>query len=419
MRTFTEDILDFAEVLSVQNDTLALKHGIDLWKCKRIYQLPEYCIRPEGEIDTDPLLNYDVFWHSFKEHYCSFKLKNIDWDSVNVAMRPRISERTTELELYLIFEEIIALLEDGHIKMDVPDSIEDEYERAVDIAPNKYHTFDVFETAEALAMLYVDSLRSFNAGMSRWGMIGEDIGYLQVNSMLMQAHYDLPDSLTLTEFEIPYWVDNVSHRKDEVHRQEEAAGMKATLDQVQREMPNARMFIIDLRFNGGGKDGVAMEIMNHFSSYSGTMARKYVQENGQFVNHQNIKNSPSTNGFDGPVYILTSHMTASAAELAVLCSLADEKFTRIGSTTEGIFSSTLDKVLPNGWDYEFSNEVYMDLNGRNYEHTGISPDYLLGYSSDIDGFIGGLKSEIEQGADAALEMVQELALNEPTNSANK
>ena len=405
MQTFEEDILDFAEVVGVIGDTLTLKHGIDHWKCIRINNLPQICQEQGQQNNKDPLHNYDVFWQNFKENYSSFEIKNIDWDTINAAYRSKINAKTTDLELFLLFEEIITMLKDGHIEMSLPESIEDEYKSSIKKVPSKFNIFDKFEISEDLALLYIDSLRTFNAGMSRWGMIGKNIGYVQINSMLMQAHYDLDEGLSLNEFERPYWLDNVEKRKDEIHRQEEAAGMKTTLDNILLEMPNATSFIIDLRFNGGGKDGVAMEIMHHFSSYKGTMAVKYVHEKGQFVNHQNITNIPSSNGFNGPVYLLTSHLTGSASELAVLCSLADKKFTRIGSRTEGIFSSTLDKVLPNGWDYEFSNEIYEDLKGVNYEHIGISPDVKIEYPTVNDEFFEKLKSDIKVGTDPAIEAV--------------
>lgn len=401
--TFEEDILDFARVHGVENDTLILIHGIDQWKCVRLDKLPDLCNLEPLEANTDPLFNYDVFWHDFAEHYCSFEIKNIDWSEVNELYRKKINDQSSELELYMIFEEIIALLHDDHVGMSVPDHLEEQYEVEVERAPVKYNMLDVFETSEALALLYVDSLRSFNAGMTRWGMIGDNVGFVQINSMLMQAHYDLDEGLTLQEFEQPYWVENVFPKKDEVHRQEEADGMKATLDNVLTEMPNAEAFIIDLRFNTGGKDGVAMEIVNHFSTKEGKMASKKVYENGHFPSGQDIVNMPSTKGFNGPVVILTSHMTASAAELTVLCSFADSNFTRVGSTTEGIFSSTLDKVLPNGWEYELSNEVYLDINGINYEHVGISPEINIQYPENRDLFIDMLKADIEAGKDSAIE----------------
>ena len=78
---------------------------------------------------------------------------------------------------------------------------------------------------------------------------------------------------------------------------------------------------------------------------------------------------------------------------------------RIGSNTEGIFSSTLDKKLPNGWAYEFSNEVYTDLEGNNYENRGIPADYKINYPLNKEEFIDELYQQIELEKDEAIELI--------------
>jgi len=91
-----------------------------------------------------------------------------------------------------------------------------------------------------------------------------------------------------------------------------------------------------------------------------------------------------------------------------LASLSLPNFPRIGSTTEGIFSSTLDKTLPNGWEYELSNEVYQDLQGNTYENIGISPGFPLNYSKDKDQFFEQLSTELSPKADSAIELALKL-----------
>jgi len=250
MFTFEEDILDFAEVVGVIQDTLVLRHGIDLWKCIRINALPDLCSRETRILDEDPLLNFDHFWSNFNENYCSFGVKGIDWNEVRNKYRPLISEKTSQLELYSILQEIMLSLDDKHVKMSAPDNIEDAYDANKDHPKREFNMLDVFDTGKRIAELYVDSLRSFNAGMTRWGMIAGSIGYVQINSMLMQADYGLDADLTLMEFEKPYWHDNVSKHKDEIYRKHEAAGMKKTLNRVIADLEKAQVFVIDVRFNG-------------------------------------------------------------------------------------------------------------------------------------------------------------------------
>ena len=131
-----------------------------------------------------------------------------------------------------------------------------------------------------------------------------------------------------------------------------------------------------------------------------------------FTNPQKFKIIPSKNHFNGNVYLLTSHFTASAAEILVLASLSNTNFKRIGATTEGIFSSTLDKKLPNGWKYELSNEVYQDLNGENYENVGILADYQLEYSINKDTFLDQLSADLKNKKDKAIDLAIELEKNQ-------
>jgi C-terminal processing protease CtpA/Prc len=173
-------------------------------------------------------------------------------------------------------------------------------------------------------------------------------------------------------------------------------------------LPQAKSYILDLRFNGGGKDAVALDILNHFSNKEKLAYTKKARIEKGFANPQKFKIIPSKNHFSGNVYLLTSHLTASASEILVLASLANSNFKRIGSTTEGIFSSTLDKELPNGWEYELSNEVYQDLNGKNYENIGISADYQLEYSTNKDLFLDQLSTDLKNKKDTAIELAIEL-----------
>ncbi|MFL6112358.1 MAG: hypothetical protein ACJ786_13530, partial [Catenulispora sp.] len=47
---------------------------------------------------------------------------------------------------------------------------------------------------------------------------------------------------------------------------------------------------------------------------------------------------------------------------------------RIGENTQGSFSDTLDRVLPNGWEFELPNEEYpVKRDGRTFDITGIPP----------------------------------------------
>ena len=51
----------------------------------------------------------------------------------------------------------------------------------------------------------------------------------------------------------------------------------------------------------------------------------------------------------GPVYLLTSDVTLSAAEVFALYMRALPNVIHVGETTRGAFSDMIEKPLPNGW----------------------------------------------------------------------
>ena len=50
------------------------------WSCS----LEQNSVCPNGLTDgsSDPVLNFDVFWETFDQHYAFFGERNVDWDAV-------------------------------------------------------------------------------------------------------------------------------------------------------------------------------------------------------------------------------------------------------------------------------------------------------------------------------------------------
>jgi carboxyl-terminal processing protease len=76
----------------------------------------------------------------------------------------------------------------------------------------------------------------------------------------------------------------------------------------------------------------------------------------------------------GPVYLLTSDVTLSAAEIFSLCMRALPNVVHVGGKTRGAFSDVIEKPFPNGWKLNLSAEIYRDPQGRSYEVRGLPPD---------------------------------------------
>jgi C-terminal processing protease CtpA/Prc len=58
--------------------------------------------------------------------------------------------------------------------------------------------------------------------------------------------------------------------------------------------------------------------------------------------------------------------------------------TRIGESTQGVFSDVLARHLPNGWRFGLPNEVYRTPEGTAFDGSGIPPDIPVPVFADED-----------------------------------
>lgn len=390
----------------ISKDSLIQRKNIKTYRYARLDKLPELCTSSNQDFN-DPVYNYEFLWNTFNENYSFFKERNIDWNQMYQEYRKGISKNTSEIELFQSLENMLTTLNDGHVELVPPDHLEDTLRalkvKEEQIAPKIGH----FELADKIANHYCIELKQHNAGIVKWGMINAEIAYVQVNAMWLMAYYDIPQDLPLEEF-VPLYFQEMEKRV--YQRQDEIDGANKLMKTVASDIASSKAVIIDLRFNQGGKDEVGLEFFSHFVNEKTQIATKKARLGDGYTNHQSLFLEPQSPYYDGHVYVLTSHMTASAAEVATIASLALDNASIIGSHTEGIFSDGLDKKLPNGWEFVLSNEIYLDNNGHNYEGKGVTPHVDLNYPKDrahmLNTIYNQLQSSGDQSIDKALGVVK-------------
>ena len=78
--------------------------------------------------------------------------------------------------------------------------------------------------------------------------------------------------------------------------------------------------------------------------------------------------------YTGPIAVLTGGSTISAGETFTQALLdRSPRPVRIGANTQGVFSDTLVRTLPNGWMFILPNEEFLTRSGRTFDGTGIPP----------------------------------------------
>lgn len=385
---------DYYEVTKLTEDSLHLKQGFTEYNFIRSLE-SNFCTNSLNR--NSPLANFDALWETFNENYAFFDLRDVDWSDLKDKYRKKLTEESTDLELYTVLNEMVLALNDGHSSIDIPESLEDQIEERDDNS-DELRAQAIYKILEK----YTPEFRTYNRGVINWGLINGDISYIQFNDFEDLANYSIPDEVSTEEFTEEYWdrADESASYDDDVLR-----SFEKQMEVIYEDIKNSRSCIIDVRFNGGGYDEIGLEILSYFINEPVIAFSKKARFGEDFTKEQDIYIEPNDDQFNGSLYILTSFQTASASETFVLASQNIENSMRVGSNTEGVLSDILSKRLPNGWEYGLSNEIYENVDGTNFERIGIPADYSLAYSRDAIKFYKDLLIEEE---DIAIEKIIEL-----------
>ncbi|HTX56222.1 MAG TPA: S41 family peptidase [Candidatus Acidoferrales bacterium] len=159
---------------------------------------------------------------------------------------------------------------------------------------------------------------------------------------------------------------------------------------------NAKGYILDLRYNGGGLVQAAIDISSFFIP-EGTIVstidrqgRRQIEEaRGDAIGAQ-------------PLVVLVNHYTASASEITA-GALQDYHLAKIVGTKtfgKGVIQSIYD--LPDGGALKITTQRYLTPLGREIQHKGITPDVIVKQSDDVpldtpgDKQLAAAKAELAQ-----------------------
>ncbi|MEV5510097.1 S41 family peptidase [Streptomyces orinoci] len=340
-----------------------------------------------GRPDHDPRHIFDVFWQTFAENYPFFAARKTDWTAVRDRFRPQVTAKTTEDQLFAILRQMIEPLRDGHTYLDAGPGRRFSGHRADTELPTPA---SIARIDRAVAESVGVPLRRWARGALSYADLPDGTGYLRITRFTGYAD----------KGGFPADMAELDRALDEILTPARTSGPRAL-----------RGLILDLRFNGGGSDRLALRVAQRLTDRPYTAyakrARNDPRDPRRFTIPEPIHVTPRPGPrFTGPLAVLTGRLTISAGETftQALMSRAPAPV-RIGENTQGLFSDILDRHLPNGWTFGLPNEEYLTpATHRTYDITGIPPHIAVPVFTD---------EEFAHHHDSALAQARKLLRSTP------
>ena len=407
---------------------------------------------------TDKIFGLSKFWQEVNYNFVYLdKLNRRSWDSTYKALIPQVQATKNDYEYYRLLEKFCALLKDGHTNITVPpiaglnymQNVFGDYLLVLKWVDNKViikrtwkKDTDKFPLGSEIIAVnglpteqymrdsvasYISSSTDYGradmaAGILLRGFPGSTFAITIKKPNGEQASYSLTHARTK---------DSVFAPEAGAYTDEQKRGLldykvldnniayvalnsfsNAKIDTLfENLLPSldkAKGIIIDLRYNGGGDDGIAFNIVNHFikdsilvgSSATFRNFNPYLLAIGRYVKVADTAGHPDRrdgwllyNGYSlygepgtwrskisksvkritAPVVILTGSNTASAAEDFIIAADNQKHIIRIGEPTYGSSGMPYTFDLPGGGEARVCVKKDMYPDGREFVGYGIQP----------------------------------------------
>lgn len=307
----------------------------------------------EPEYNDSPRGNFEALWKMIDEHYCFFREKQVNWDSIHRVYAPRFNDAMTDRQLFEVLDNMLAELRDGHVNLTSSFNVA-RYWAFHESYPSNY--------SDTLIRRYLGTDYQIASGL-KYRILDDNIGYIRCES-----------------FQNSIGAGNV--------------------DEILLALQPCTGLIIDLRNNGGGLVTSAEELAARFTNKPievGYLRHKTGPAHDAFSPMQRQVLKPARGiRWQKRVVVLTNRMVFSAANEFVkymkCCPLA----TIVGDHTGGGAGLPFSSELPNGWNVRFSACPMFDRYGNGTED-GIAPDVNVSLS----------EADFLRGTDTIIEAARE------------
>lgn len=358
--------------LADNKKSFTIKPQVFTLKYSKLNELPVFCLPHNVITQSTPTKVFTHFWHTFNDYYAFFDEHEVDWSQQYAKYYQHVNDDMEEEDLFGLLSVMLNPLDDGHVELTSdnkefsPSSNSKFIDQLIEAFEDQTKYQDInkyvnaqYQRMELLPLDYVKNIKHAggkNNNAVSWGSIGNNIAYIKFSRM--------------DGFADNYTADN----EDDVKSSDDIKALNKILDTILVDTENTSAMIIDVRLNPGGNDLSSMTIANRFASQRERVLSKYTRTYLGDSQQVHAYLEPTKETVSKPVVILSSEITASAAEIFLMAMNTQTNVTLIGEPSSGSLSDSLDKSLPNNWDVTLSNEVYLDYQGNNYEISGVPMD---------------------------------------------
>ena len=372
-----------------------------------------------GDADESRLAVFDDVWETIRDRYYDPEFHGTDWEGARVRFRPLAARAASTSELYGVLRRMLATLRDTHTRVFAPDEKFDwrrprfigvgisvrevgglpvvaavergsEAERAGLRAGDVVVAVEDEPALELFARRLREQAASSASASARFqvmarlfeGPHGSTVGVRWLGA-------DGRERATRLRREWRVRDSNLRVRRVrggeigvvefDIFTGEVAGALVRALD---RELRGVRGLVVDLRYNGGGETEAMTEVASAFLPAGRSLGR-FTDRLGrlQFEPHTRaalLFTPDRIKTFGGPVIILTSERTSSAAEIFVAALKEAGRATTVGQSTCGcVLAIRRRHVLPDGGELTVSEMDYETAAGARLEGTGLVPDEMV------------------------------------------
>ncbi len=342
----------------------------------RMEGLPENCITFLEMTELDERELFDLYLETLSENYAFSKRRNLDWTSIYNTYKDSIT--FDEESLFEIMGKVATLTKDQHTKVIDKDGRKLQYR----ITPSALIVQEAFTEQSEITYLndyfnlyfetnyknISDSLllgkgKKVVNGKLEWGSLNSSIGYLNIHSFAGFASSKIPRKQQ---------IDSIDHHMRE----------------ILNAFANKDAIIVDISFNFGGFDASGLTIASYFTDRPVLAYDQEVYSNGDFYREDQITIEPNDSlNYSGPVYVLMTDISRSAAESFAMMMGALPNVKLVGTRTLGTLSGMLGKSIGDFYT-TISNQRLLSTDGQFYEAVGVKPDIELQVFKKKDVFQG-------------------------------